>query len=350
MSEASIVPRVKTETETIQSPISKCGDNWWKDVRVRCAYKGTDLGYRTLPSLGDPAQVEHIDQHFIEEMRGDRDRIAKFVEAHLDKLSDRQRENIRAMIYRANAYMDDAELIWRFWASGFSTPRAGEAPPWPLNGVPQGQVNENIEEGHQRDVDKWKRLIRAALRNLRCAEEVAKKATIREHNKERRKEGRRFGTNGIGGMAPGPDNGDDEDEELPKAQFVPIDVDPEPGGATTFDPGPEPGEDDEDELEEGDIDLEEEPDPGEPPPVVPEEEPEEEEEIIEEEEERPGWIRAAALQKEKEGQHATDCGRCSTRRPRAFEEVNRHDDAVRAAEHQLGGRHGLQVVHLRPQR
>ncbi len=288
MTEAIIVPRVKTETETIHSPISKCGDNWWKDVRVRCPYLGTDTAFRTLPSLGDPGQVEHLDPEFLEEMLVDHARITKFVSRKLNKLSDQQRQNIAALLNRAAAYIRDAKTIWQFWATGFSTTNAGKIAAWPLNGHPYGQINANIEEGHAKDVEKWRRLVRAALRNLRCAEEVVKKATIRLRNKERHK-GRVF--SGIGGLAPDAGNGGGE---IPKRMtFVPTDTSPEDEEEEPLD----------DELEEGEIDLEEEPiDGGEEstPPPIPEEEEQPVEEEIEEVEEDVVETAPASKKKKKD--------------------------------------------------
>ena len=257
MTDVIIVPRVQTETETIRSPISKCGDNWWKDVRVRASYKKTDVAYRTLPSLGDPQQVEHLDLGFPEEIVGDQDRVIVFVAEHLDTLSDRQRKNIEVMLGRVSAYLADAETIRRLWATGFTTSTLGPIPPWPLNGQPQGPVNGNIEEGHKKDSERWKRLILGALRNLRCAEEVVKKATIRARNKERHGEGRVFGQ---GGVAPqdGGNNGGQEPREGKFTPFVP--------------PTPREAHIDEGDLEEGEIDLEE--------PIVDAEEPFEEEGVV----------------------------------------------------------------------
>ncbi len=270
MTDVIIVPRVQTETETIRSPISKCGDNWWKDVRVRASYKKTDVAYRTLPSLGDPQQVEHLDLGFPEEIVGDQDRVIVFVAEHLDKLSDRQRKNIEVMLGRVSAYLADAETIRRLWATGLTTSTLGPIPPWPLNGQPQGPVNGNIEEGHKKDSERWKRLILGALRNLRCAEEVVKKATIRARNKDRHTEGRVFGQGGVA-----PQDGGNGGQEPRKGRFSPF-VPPTPL-ETHIDEG---------DLEEGEIDLEGEAPVAEEPPVDEEapvdEEPFEEEDFVDE--------------------------------------------------------------------
>jgi len=183
MVEVTYVPRVKTETATIHSPISKCGDNWWREVRVRAPYKGVDKAFRTLPSLGDPSQIEKFDAGFIDEISVDLERIRDFVVKNSAPLNDRQRKNIDKMLKRAVQYISDARTIQRNWKRGFAGTRIGKIPPWPLGGQPRGGINANIEEGYVRDSERWKKLVRAALRNARCAEEVAKKATIREHNK-----------------------------------------------------------------------------------------------------------------------------------------------------------------------
>lgn len=198
MSAVAFIPRVKIETQTIHSPVSKCGDNWWRDIRIRCPYKGTDIAFRTLPSLGDPDQVESMDADFLDEMVGDSDRIKQFISNHLDEMTESQRFNAETMLARAIAYIDDAKMIGNFWANGFSISDYGHVSPWPLNGRPQGPIDASVEEGHKRDGERWRQLVRAALRNLRCAEEVAKKATIRDRNKQRHLHGRRYGVNNIG--------------------------------------------------------------------------------------------------------------------------------------------------------
>ena len=82
MTEARIVPRVRTETESIKTPVSKCGENWFQPVRIRAPYKGTDLAFRTLPSLGEPGQIESYDPLLLEEIAGDCKRIAEFTRVH----------------------------------------------------------------------------------------------------------------------------------------------------------------------------------------------------------------------------------------------------------------------------
>lgn len=192
MTEVRIVPRVRTETQTIETPVSKCGDNWFKAVKIRAPYKGTDMAFRTLPSLGDPGQVESFEAMFIEEILGDHGRISSFAQDHSESLTSKQQTNVRTMLDRAALYLRDAAEILTAWRSGFATERAGSVPAWPLDGQPKGPVNNLMEEGHHRDQGKYKKLIRSALKNLRCAEEVSKKATIRTRNKARRN-GRRFG-------------------------------------------------------------------------------------------------------------------------------------------------------------
>jgi len=188
MTEVRIVPRVRTETESIKTPVSKCGENWFQPVRIRSPYKGTDLAFRTLPSLGEPEQIESYDPLLLEEIAGDCKRIAEFTRVHDVYLSSKQRANIWNMISRATKYVSDAAKIATAWAQGFATTRVGTIPAWPLGRQPTSAVNNVMEEGHRRDSEKYKSLLRASLRNLRCAEEVAKKETIRRRNKERRQQ------------------------------------------------------------------------------------------------------------------------------------------------------------------
>jgi len=254
MTEVRIVPRVRTETQTIKTPVSKCGDNWFKAVRVRAPYKGTDMAFRTLPSLGDPGQVEGFDPMFIEEIQGDHGRIADFAHGHADTLTSKQRANVQTMLDRAARYLIDAAGIAAAWASGFATTRAGSIPAWPLNGHPKGAVNNLTEEGHRRDQDKYKKLVRSALKNLRCAEEVSKKATIRNRNKMRSR-GRRFGEVQQGSFNPV--------EPMPGNSIPGLDI-PEPVSAEFNPIEPvstelDPQADSDAELEEGDIVLDEEP-------------------------------------------------------------------------------------------
>jgi hypothetical protein len=204
MSDGSIVPRARTETDKIRSPISRCGDNWWKTVKVRSPYKGLNVAFRRLPPLGEPVQLEHMYSGFPEELMGDHARIVAFAEKNLDAMSDKQRSNVEMMLDRASRYVADAVRIQEAWHRGFATSRFGEVPSWPLGGKPSAQPNGAIEEGHARDSDAWKKLVRAALRNLRCAEEVVKKSTILRRNKqiwsERNGHGARFGVT-VGGLS-----------------------------------------------------------------------------------------------------------------------------------------------------
>lgn len=196
-----IIPRVKTETRTIKSPLSKSSENWWRDIRIRAPYKTTDTAFRRLPSLGDLDQLESFDPGFIDKARGDRARIAAFVSASDEQLDDRQRSNIKKMLERADAYLSDALQIQNLWTSGFTTSSL-KVQPWPLGRQSPAGTAEGVRLGHERDADKWKRLVRAAIMNLRCAEEVAKKATIRMRNMSRHGGGRKFGTPSQGLAAP----------------------------------------------------------------------------------------------------------------------------------------------------
>lgn len=247
MTEVRIVPRVRTETQTIETPVSKCGDNWFKAVKVRAPYKGTDLAFRTLPSLGDPGQVESFEAIFLKEILGDHQRISAFAQNNSTSLTSKQQANVQTMLDRAARYLRDAVAIATAWSTGFATTRAGTVPAWPLNGQPKGPVNNLMEEGHRRDQGKYKKLIRSALKNLRCAEEVSKKATIRARNKERR-HGRRFGEVQQGSFNP---------VGSPEYPLPGLDV-PEPMVAE-FQPIESQESSVDGELEEGEIVLDEEP-------------------------------------------------------------------------------------------
>jgi len=264
MTEVRIVPRVRTETKAIHTPVSKCGDNWFKQVRIRSPYRGTDVAYRTLPSLGEPGQIESFDPVFLEEAAGDLKRITDFVHQNSNALTARQLEHIGSMLDRAGRYLQDAAFIAESWANGFATTTVGTIPAWPLDGQPRRPVNKLMEEGHRRDQEKYKKLVRSAMKNLRCAEEVAKKATIRRRNKARHT-GRRFSNTAQlnpQGSTPTPMPSPVEPVEPVEAQFNPqgsqtggIDAS-SMGGAAEFDPSGVGTAGFDAELEEGDIDLE----------------------------------------------------------------------------------------------
>lgn len=273
MVEVTFVPRVKTETATIHSPVSKCGDNWWRDVKVRAPYKGVDKAYRTLPSLGEPSQIERFDAEFPDEISIDIERVRDFSIKNSAKLSDRQRKNINNMLKRAVKYLADARTLQSTWARGFSATRIGNIPAWAFGGQPQGGINKNIEEGHARDSERWKQLIRAALRNTRCAEEVAKKATIRDRNKETQK-GRTYAASSLG-ITSADAGEDDLDVKITSAKINPPGISGIKRATIRLDDDRielPPEEDDElggivvedDELEEGDIDLDGDADSSEP--------------------------------------------------------------------------------------
>jgi hypothetical protein len=174
-SATSVIPRVLTESEIIISPKSKCGENWFRSVRISSIDgEATD----TLPSLGDCSQIESYDPDFTQEIRGDVVRLRKFMSPPNSSLSERQAKNIEVMLERVQTYIDDAERILRFWESGFATTVLGKVPAWPLGSLPRSGVNDAIEEGHMRDSEKYKKLINAALKNLRCSEEVARRAKL----------------------------------------------------------------------------------------------------------------------------------------------------------------------------
>lgn len=191
------IPRVKTLSDKVKYPVSRCGDNWWLDVRIRCPYKGTDTAYRTLPSLGSRGQVERFDRVLVEEMRMDISRVQAFVDSHRADIGSRQMSNIRTMLDRAAAYILDADTIFDTWAAGFDTESGQSVPPAPLG---SRRASGRAAAGLAKDEAKWQGLVSAAARNLRCAEEVAKRATIRARNRSRHSQARVFA--GLGDLAP----------------------------------------------------------------------------------------------------------------------------------------------------
>jgi len=212
------IPRISITTQKIISPVSKCGDNWWKTIKIRAPYRHIDIAFRKLPLLGDVDQVEYFDSDILEEIAGDRERIAKFAERNSDIFTENQIANIQNMLDRAARYVIDAVKIQTGWASGFETHSGGQVPAWPLGSVVDREFSASILEGHGRDERTWKKLVQASLRNLRCAEEVAKRATIRHRNKEiwEYNKGRRFGINGLA-----TEDGDDEKDKITRLAWRP---------------------------------------------------------------------------------------------------------------------------------
>jgi len=177
------IPRVKTASGSLIYPISKCGENWWLDIRIRNPYKGVDTAYRTLPAIGSISQLEDFDRGLSDEILMDISRIGLFVESNISDINKSQISRIKEMLDRAEKYASEANLILDSWASGFAT-ESGLVPPSPLGS--RNNLQEPYLSGRIRDEDKWKSLNLAAIRNIRCAEEVAKKATIRARNILRR--------------------------------------------------------------------------------------------------------------------------------------------------------------------
>lgn len=188
------IPRVWTKTKKIHSPISRCGDNWAKRVKIRAPYKDIDVGFRKLPPLGSSDQIRYFDDDFVNELNGDSKRIREFIHQHDSVLHEKQRINLHRMMDRADQYITDATRIQNTWAEGFSTPSHGQLLPWPLGTSSMEGTKEELLEGHSRDEKKWQKLVRGALKNLRCSEELAKKATVHHRNKEiwHERRGRRF--------------------------------------------------------------------------------------------------------------------------------------------------------------
>lgn len=199
------IPRVKTEATNVESPKSKCGDNWDKNVKIRNPYKGVDKFVRSLLSLAEADLVSERDDGIVGQLEWERARVKKMRGDHKSVLNSEQRKNIDAYLERAQLYIKDATKIQNLWASGFATAGYGVVEILPINinvsdigngfcmNKPpgyraKGQYEFNcpkLEEvqGHQKDADKWGILIVAAMKNIRCAEEVIRKAEVLRLNK-----------------------------------------------------------------------------------------------------------------------------------------------------------------------
>ena len=198
-------PRVKTETTTVESPKSKCGDNWDKNVKVRNPYHGVDKHARSLLSLAETDLVTARDAEIAGQLELERMRAQKLLADHKSILNSTQRKNIETYLDRARIYIKDAAKIQDLWATGFATGAYGLVQPFPIHinvsdigngfcmGKPPGyQAKSDYEfncpkfeevQGHAKDAEKWTALIVAAMKNIRCADEVVRKAEVLQLNK-----------------------------------------------------------------------------------------------------------------------------------------------------------------------
>ena len=199
------IPRVKTEATSVESPKSKCGDNWDKNIKVRNPYKGVDKFARSLLSLAEVDLVNARDDELPAQLELERARAKKLRGDHKSILNSEQRANVDKYLGRAQVYLKDAAKIQKLWASGFATAGYGLVSPFAINTdvsdiangfcltKPPGYKAKNkyeadcppLEEvqGHAKDAEKWGTLILASMKNIRCADEVIRKTEVLRLNK-----------------------------------------------------------------------------------------------------------------------------------------------------------------------
>ena len=207
------IPRAKTThgiTDTVL-PQSLCGQNWFQSIQVKNAYKGYNKESRTLASLGTKAQLGAREEGVTEQIEAERKRVTVMRHQHFpDLLSSTQKSNIDKYLDRARLYIEDAvslEDAWRsgfiFWVGSFGSSQT-IVMPFPLS-IDLGDIQNGFcinnyghkaknqweancptaEEhtGHDKDAGKWRKLMVAAVINIRCAEEVVRKAEVKEANR-----------------------------------------------------------------------------------------------------------------------------------------------------------------------
>lgn len=197
-----VYPRAltKNHTQSVALPQSACGQNWYLSVNVRNPYQGWDKHSRTLNSLGEKSQVANREEGVIKQFDDERKRVDGLRSQHKAALTSSQKSNVDKYLTRAKKYLEDADSIENAWRSGFLGIQ-----PFPIsmdygdigNGFcigKYGHESTNIYEpscptqdqmiGHNLDAEKWTKLMMGAVLNVRCAEEVIRKAEIKEANKQ----------------------------------------------------------------------------------------------------------------------------------------------------------------------
>jgi len=190
-------------------PQTLCGQNWFYDVKVRSPYQGYDKAERTLPALGAKEEVASRKEGLVDEFMAERDRVSGLRQQFNTLLTTAQKQNIGKYLDRAKIYIEDAEYLENAWRNGFmwwgGTEEQRNVMPLALrldledigqNGFcvnNYGHKSQNpyepdcptVEEtaGHNKDADKWRKLMVGAIINIRCAEEVIRKAEGKEENR-----------------------------------------------------------------------------------------------------------------------------------------------------------------------
>jgi len=199
------IPRVKTVATSVESPQSLCGENWDKNVQVRQPYKGTDEFFRDMLSLGEKTQLQSRDPELIEQTKWELNRVKKLLAQLRDRLDAGQSARVDTYLARARTYLNDAQKLQASWKLGFETKSYGKVMPFALH-ITFAEIGDGFcvtkgpgykaqasgefdcptkEEivGHDKDAQKWKVLVGAALKNIRCSEELMRKAEVFSLNK-----------------------------------------------------------------------------------------------------------------------------------------------------------------------
>lgn len=176
-------PRVKTKSTSVESPRSRCGDNWDKNIKVRNPYRGVDRYFRNMLSLAEQHLVASHDDEIPGQLELERKRVKKLQGDKATLLSLPQRRNVDRYLENAKMYIEDAAKIQRMWSNGFITDHYGSVDPLPINVTPAPGVCFEARKGHEKDSLKWTSLILSSLKNIRCAEEVIRKAEVLKMNK-----------------------------------------------------------------------------------------------------------------------------------------------------------------------
>lgn len=177
------IPRVKTKSTSVESPRSRCGDNWDKNIKVRNPYRSVDRYFRNMLSLAESDLVSARDDELPAQLELERARVKKLRGDKAPVLTSDQRRNIDRYLSNAEMYLKDAAKIQHQWASGFATVNYGDVEAIPIRFRPPPGTKYEVVRGHDKDAVKWTALIVASLKNIRCAEEVIRKTEVLKLNK-----------------------------------------------------------------------------------------------------------------------------------------------------------------------
>ena len=201
-----------------------CGADWDIPVEIRAPYKNVDKFVNMLPmvyslyeALSDDLETSlpiMVTSDFRSAVIDAIDGAAEMLDEYNDAgfMDGKNRSAIQKMIDRARSYVDHASKLKNYWKSEYSS-HPGKAPPgWPLeqelagNGceykaAPEkggiftftqdgpGEVNFTCptttdKDNHEADRTTFFKLMEAAVRNARCAQEAAAAVGTYYRNKD----------------------------------------------------------------------------------------------------------------------------------------------------------------------